>query len=82
MGGIINIVTTRPGKLEASILGGYGSDDTYKYGASIGNRWDRFSARVGYEAETTDGYSSDLVAHSIFKKTPGPLSTRLSGPAS
>ena len=65
MGGVINIVTSKPKKLEAEIYGGYGSDATYKYGALAGNRYDRFSIRFGYEAEETDGYPTKLVSRSI-----------------
>lgn len=65
MGGVINIITTKPEKMEAGIHGGYGSDNTYKYGVFFGNRFDRFRIRAGYEAETTDGYPTSLVTRSI-----------------
>lgn len=65
MGGVINIITTKPEKLEAGVHGGYGSDQTYKYGAFVGKRYDRFRIRVGYEAETTDGYPTKLATSMI-----------------
>lgn len=69
MGGVINIITTTPEKLEAGAHGGYGSEQTYKYGAFAGNQSNRFKIRVGYEAETTDGYPTALYTSSISSGT-------------
>lgn len=66
MGGVINIITKTPEKLELEASGGYGSHDTRRYKLSAGNRfWDRLSLRVGYEEESTDGYEATPVVRSI-----------------
>ncbi|MBM9616137.1 TonB-dependent receptor [Desulfobulbus rhabdoformis] len=65
MGGVINIITSKPTKREGSISAGFGSDNTYKYSASAGDRYGRFGVRIGYESTTTDGYPENLVARSV-----------------
>ena len=69
MGGVINIITAKPSKREGSISAGFGSDNTYKYSASAGDRYDRFSVRLGYESTTTDGYPENIVANAIGSGT-------------
>jgi iron complex outermembrane receptor protein len=69
MGGVINIITTTPQKLEAEIFGGIGSDETYRYGGYVGDKFDKFGIRFGYEAEETGGYPTSLVTRSIYSGT-------------
>lgn len=66
MGGVINIITKTPQKLELETSGGYGTHDTWRYRLSAGDRfWDRLSLRVGYEEESTDGYVTTPVLRKI-----------------
>ncbi len=66
MGGVINIITRTPKKLEAKLAAGYGSNGTYRYKASAGERlMDRFSLRLGYENESTDGYPTTPVVRTV-----------------
>jgi iron complex outermembrane receptor protein len=66
MGGVINIITKTPKKLEISATGGYGTHDTRRYRLSAGNRFaDKFSLRIGYEEESTDGYETTPVLGTI-----------------
>lgn len=70
MGGVINIITRTPGKPELEASGGYGTNDTWRYRLSAGNRFrDRLSLRVGYEEESTDGYETTPVVRSISTGT-------------
>ncbi|SMC95471.1 iron complex outermembrane recepter protein [Desulfocicer vacuolatum DSM 3385] len=66
MGGVINIITRNPDKLELEAGAGYGSNNTRRYRFNVGNRlWDRLSLRLGYEKESTDGYVTTPVLSSI-----------------
>ena len=66
MGGVINIITKTPEKLELTATGGLGTHDTKRWRVSAGNRFlDRFTLRVGYEQESTDGYVTTPVLRSI-----------------
>lgn len=66
MGGVINIITKTPEKLELRATTGYGTHDTKRYRVSAGNRFlDKFSLRVGYEEESTDGYAATPVLSTI-----------------
>jgi len=66
MGGVINIITKTPEKFEASITGGYGTDNTKRLRMSVGDRFlDKLSLRVGYENESTDGYVTTPVLSTI-----------------
>ncbi|MBW2023119.1 MAG: TonB-dependent receptor, partial [Deltaproteobacteria bacterium] len=70
MGGVINIITKTPQKLELEASGGYGTHDTYRYRLSAGNRFrDRLSIRLGYEEESTDGYPTIPVRRTISSGT-------------
>jgi iron complex outermembrane receptor protein len=70
MGGVINIITKTPQKLELEASGGYGTDDTYRYRFSAGDLlWNRLSVKVGYEEESTGGYASTPVVQSITSGT-------------
>lgn len=69
MGGVINIITKSPEKLELSGSAGVGSHDSYRFRLSAGDRlWDRLSLRLGYETQGTDGYPTTPVVRTI---TPG-----------
>ncbi|WP_456385541.1 TonB-dependent receptor plug domain-containing protein [Desulfolithobacter sp.] len=66
MGGVINIITRTPEKLELEATGGYGTNNTWRYRFSAGSRFrDRLSIRFGYEEESTDGYETTPVVRSI-----------------
>jgi len=66
MGGVINIITKTPDRLECNASAGYGSHDTFRYQAGFGHRlWDKLSLRIGYEEETTDGYKTTPVVRTI-----------------
>ncbi len=70
MSGVISIITKTPQKREASASAGYGSNETWRYRLSAGDRFaDRFSLRIGYEAESTDGYATTPVVRSITSGT-------------
>ncbi|MDA3832784.1 MAG: TonB-dependent receptor [Spirochaetales bacterium] len=70
MGGVINIITKTPEKLEASATAGYGTHDTRRYRFSVGDRFaDKFSLRIGYEEESTDGYETTPVVKIISTGT-------------
>ena len=74
MGGVINIITKTPEKLEMRASGGLGSHNAWRYRLSAGNRFlDKFSLRVGYEEESTDGYVTTPVLVGI-KGKPGTVS--------
>jgi hypothetical protein len=67
MGGVINIITSTPKKLEANAHLGCGSDDTIGYGAYVGNQFfNRLSMMLGFEGEETGGYPTALVTRSIY----------------
>jgi iron complex outermembrane receptor protein len=66
MGGVINIITKTPEKLELEAGAGFGSNNTRRYAISAGNRFgDRLSVSLGYEEESTDGYVTTPVLSSI-----------------
>ncbi|MCK5509250.1 MAG: TonB-dependent receptor [Desulfobacterales bacterium] len=66
MGGVINIITSTPKKLQANASFGYGSDKTYRYSAYIGDRFmDKLNIGIGFESEETDGYPTSLRTKSI-----------------
>jgi iron complex outermembrane receptor protein len=66
MGGVINIITRTPEKLEFKLSAGYGSNETERYRISLGHRlWDRLSFRIGYDEITTEGYPTALVLRTV-----------------
>ncbi len=66
MGGVINIITKTPKRFYANASYGYGTDNTYRYIVSVGDRfWDRLSLDVGHEREETNGYPTSLVTSKI-----------------
>jgi iron complex outermembrane receptor protein len=62
MGGVINIITSLPEDLEASLSGGAGSLDSYRSTMRAGDHVDDFRFGGGLEYETTGGYPVTLVA--------------------
>ncbi len=70
MGGVINIITKTSKKFHASASYGYGTDNTYRYSVTVGNRFkNRLSLDVGHEWEDTNGYPTSLVTRSISNGT-------------
>lgn len=66
MGGVINIITKTPEKLDLRATAGYGTHDTRRYRLNAANRFlDKFSLRIGYEEESTDGYETTPVLSTI-----------------
>lgn len=62
MGGVINIITKTPKKLEVVAQGGYGTFDSWTYYLGAGDRlWNKVSVQAGFNYRISDGYSSGLV---------------------
>lgn len=67
MGGVINIITKTPKKLQMNANVGYGKYDTWTYYLGAGNRfWNQLSLKVSYKYRYTSGYPSDLVTSSKY----------------
>ncbi len=65
MGGVVNIVTKKPGKIEGSAKIGAGNEDTGKLSASFGGMLsEHIGLRVGGEYEKTGGYVTSLLTKS------------------
>ncbi|HFC97346.1 MAG TPA: TonB-dependent receptor [Thermosulfurimonas dismutans] len=56
MGGVINILTRLPQKLEFTVTGGVGEDVTRRWRLSLGDRVGRLAFLLGYEEDRTEGY--------------------------
>lgn len=70
MGGVINIITRSPEKLELKAVAGGGTHDSRRYRIAAGNRFgDKLSLRVGYEQETTEGYVTTPVVGYVSSGT-------------
>lgn len=80
MGGIINIITKNPDKFEANAHLGYGEQESYKIGASVSNKKERFSFMIGAESQETDGYAPYL-RHRPVKSGNGDLTGGWSSPS-
>lgn len=66
VGGVVNIITNTPKSLEMKSAAGYGTHDTRRYRASVGNRFaEKVSIGIGFEKEATDGYVTVPVVRSI-----------------
>ncbi|AEB08233.1 TonB-dependent receptor [Desulfobacca acetoxidans] len=62
MGGVINIITRTPKKLEFLAQGGYSTYDSWTYYLGAGDRlWDKLSIQGGFNYRYTAGYASNLV---------------------
>lgn len=80
MGGVINIITKTPEKLEIRASGGLGTHDTRRYRFGFGTRFlDKFSLRIGYEEESTDGYVTTPVLSTIKSDTVEKFGTESGG---
>jgi len=72
MGGVVNLITAMPDRLEASVSGGYGGAfhsgtaqaDLWKIGGSIGDRFGNFRIYGALTFERTGGYPTALVLSS------------------
>jgi iron complex outermembrane receptor protein len=73
MGGVINIITKTPKKLEFLAQGGYGTFDSWTYYLGAGDRlWNKVSVQAGFNYRISAGYPSNLVnktASSLSKST-------------
>jgi iron complex outermembrane receptor protein len=66
MGGVVNIITKAPQNRTFTAKGGIGTDDTYGYGFSAGDRFmDAFSLSATFEGQETGGYPTQLVTKSL-----------------
>ncbi|MGQ9689085.1 MAG: TonB-dependent receptor plug domain-containing protein, partial [Desulfobaccales bacterium] len=62
MGGVINIITRMPTKLEMQLQGGAGSYDSWSTYLSVGNRlWNKVSFQINYKYQVTGGYPTNFV---------------------
>jgi iron complex outermembrane receptor protein len=62
MGGVINIITKTPKKLEMLAHGGYGTYDAWTYYLGAGDRlWDKVSIQAGFNYRRSTGYPTSLV---------------------
>lgn len=60
VGGVINIITKCPPKLEALLRGGFGDRQTYKVHAGASNRFlDKINLYLSFDKRTTDSFVSD-----------------------
>lgn len=67
MGGVINIITKMPEKLELTGGVGYGTYDSWTYYLGFGDRlWDKVSIKASYKYRYSSGYNSDRVTWSAF----------------
>ncbi|MDD2708408.1 MAG: cysteine-rich CWC family protein [Verrucomicrobiae bacterium] len=72
MGGVVNIIPQMPEKLEFGAKTGFGSDNTLRYSGYVGDVIkEKFRFRLGYEAESTDGYPSMPASLSTARPTAG-----------
>jgi len=77
MGGVINIITKTPKKLEMAANVGYGRYDYWNYYLSAGNRfWDKLSLKASYTYQYTSGYPTNLVQRTA---STGASATRVTG---
>ncbi len=77
MGGVINIITKTPKKLELVAQGGYGTYDSWTYYLGAGDRlWDRVSVQAGFNYRLSAGYPSSMVNKTA---TPGTSATNVVG---
>jgi len=62
MGGVINIITKTPQKLEMLAQGAYGTYDSWTYYLGAGDRlWNKVSLQGGFNYRITSGYAPNLV---------------------
>ncbi|HAY21528.1 MAG TPA: TonB-dependent receptor [Desulfobacterales bacterium] len=71
MGGVINIITKTPKKLECVAQGGYGTYDSWTYYLGVGDRlWNKVSVQAGFNYRISAGYPSSLVTKTASTGTP------------
>jgi len=62
MGGVINIITKTPQKLEAMAKVGYGTYNSWSHYLMAGHRlWDKVSVKLSWTYQISDGYRTQLV---------------------
>jgi iron complex outermembrane receptor protein len=72
MGGVINMITTTPGKQEVSVKTGYGTHNTYTGSVSYGDRlFNSLGILLSGNYASTDGHRSNLVRTSFATGTTG-----------
>ncbi len=72
MGGVINMLTKTPSKLETSVKTGYGSNNTYSGSVYYGDRlFNSLSISLSGDYSSTDGYRSNLVRTNFAAGTTG-----------
>ncbi len=77
MGGVINIITKTPQKLEMTGQVGYGRYDSWSTYFAVGNRfWDKLSLKASYTYQDTAGYPANLVSRTASR---GTAATRVVG---
>ena len=73
MGGVINIITKTPQKLEMLAQGGYGTYDAWTSYLGAGDRlWDKVSIQVGFNSRISTGYPTSLVQKTISSGAANP----------
>jgi len=62
MGGVVQILTKAVDRRQAELWGEYGSQDTFRYGARLADRFfDKLGVSLSYDRLQSGGYSSQLV---------------------
>jgi len=76
MGGVINIITRTPKKLELLAQGGYATYDSWTYYLGAGDRlWDKVSIQGGFNYRSTAGYPTGLVTKTASSGAANPQVT-------
>ncbi|MEW6658938.1 MAG: TonB-dependent receptor [Thermodesulfobacteriota bacterium] len=76
MGGVINIITRTPKKLELLAQGGYATYDTWTSYLGAGDRvWDKVSLQGGFNYRSTAGYPTNLVTKTASSGAASPKVT-------
>lgn len=77
MGGVINLITKTPQKLEAMAKVGYGTYNSWSHYLMAGNRfWDKVSVKLSWTYQVTDGYRNQFVTRTA---SPGAAATQVLG---
>lgn len=77
MGGVINIITKTPQKLEALAKMGYGTYNSRSLYLGAGHRlWDKVSVKLSWTYQITDGYRNQFVTRTA---SPGAAATQVLG---
>jgi iron complex outermembrane receptor protein len=63
MGGVVQILTRPVDRRRGELRAEYGSQDTFRYGARVADRWwDRLGVSLAYDRYQTGGYPSQLAS--------------------